>query len=154
MRLWQITAIVKTNPERAVITLAIFTLTSIAICIFMAIHQNLQSRRPARLHETCGRALVVTDLLVGRAGCELQCLRAQVIGHLTECLPTLRGSFRVRVHYRKVSILCLSLPNLGRLETHQARVIFYVFERNEAKYAPRLSGPRIINRSLFLAWQN
>jgi len=72
LRLWQITAIVKTNPERAVITLATFTFTSIAICIFMAIHQNLQSRRPARLHETCGRALVVTDLLVGRAGCEIQ----------------------------------------------------------------------------------
>lgn len=65
-------AIVKNSPERAVITLATFTLTSIAICIFMAIHQNLQSRRPARLHETCGRALVVTDLLIGRAGCELQ----------------------------------------------------------------------------------
>jgi len=72
LRLWQIIAIVKANPERAVITLATFTLTSIAICIFMAIHQNLQSRSAARLHETCGRALVVTDLLIGRAGCEIQ----------------------------------------------------------------------------------
>ena len=61
--------------------------------------RNLQSRRPARLHETCGRALAVTDIavLVGQAR---TLTPAAIIGRLTECLPTLRGGIS------EVSPLC------------------------------------------------
>ena len=85
--------IVTTRLTKAVITFATSTFTLIAICTFIGLIPLKSSRNTgARLHQKCGRALMVTGELAEIAMREHN-VPAKPIDHLTEHPPMLRGVF-------------------------------------------------------------